>query len=167
MGRRFSLCLIVSVSLVASGLATALTAGSAGAATGRTPGSAAGNPFCKNLGVKYLASAGAQSFCFGAQRNGAAPALRSAAPTVSTNVNAANLAEDVSPSGVRAYGQSETSVAATGQYVIVPGRDLMDTTDTYTCFAASSGKELSSSKNATSFVKLPLPWPAVIPNSAM
>ena len=113
----------MSVSLAASGLATALTAASAGAAAGRTTGSAAGNPFCKNLGVKYLASAGAQSFCFGVQRNGAAPALRSAAPTVSTNVNAANLAEDVSPSGVRAYGQSETSVAATGQYVVEAWND--------------------------------------------
>ena len=108
--------MIVSVLLVASGLATALTA-SAGAATGRTPGSVAGNPFCKNLGVKYQASAGAQSFCFGTQRNGAAPALRQAASAASTNVNAASLAEDVSPSGVRAYGQSETSIAATGQYV--------------------------------------------------
>jgi hypothetical protein len=115
--------LIVSASLVASGLATALTAVGADAATGRTPGSAVGNPFCKNLGVKYQASAGAQSFCFGVQRNGPAPALRSAAPTVSTNVNAANLAEDVSPSGVRAYGQSETSVAATGQYVVEAWND--------------------------------------------
>jgi hypothetical protein len=123
VGRRFSLCLIVSVLLVASGLATALTTASAGAATGRTPGSAAGNPFCKNLGVKYQASAGAQAFCFGIQRNGSAPVLRSAAPAVSTNVNAANLAEDVSPSGVRAYGQSETSIGAAGQYVVEAWND--------------------------------------------
>ena len=125
MGRRLSLCLVVSVSLLASGLATTLTTASAGAATGRTPGSAAGNPFCKNLGVKYQASAGAQSFCFGVQRSrsGAARALRPAVPAVSTNVNAANLAEDVSPSGVRAYGQSETSVAATGQYVVEAWND--------------------------------------------
>jgi hypothetical protein len=115
--------LIVSVSLVASGLATAVTAASAGAATGPTTGSAAGNPFCKNLGVKYQASAGAEAFCFGAQPNGPAPALRSAAPAVSTNVNAASLAEDVSPSGTRAYGQSETSIAATGQYVVEAWND--------------------------------------------
>ena len=116
MGRRFSLCLVVSVSLLASGLATTLTTASAGAATGRTPGSAAGNPFCQNLGVRYQASAGAQAFCFGAQRSrsGAARSLQPTAPAVSTNVNAASLAEDVSPSRVRAYGQSETSVAATG-----------------------------------------------------
>jgi hypothetical protein len=125
MGRRFSLCLVVSVSLLASGLATTLPTASAGAAAGRTPGSAAGNPFCKNLGVKYQASAGAQAFCFGAQRSrsGAARALGPATPAVSTNVNAANLAEDVSPSGVRAYGQSETSVAAIGQYVVEAWND--------------------------------------------
>ncbi len=123
MGRRFSLCLIVLASLVASGLVTALTAAGAGAATGRTTGSAAGNPFCKHLGVKYQASAGAQSFCFGVQRNGPAAALQPNAATVSTNVNAADLAEDVSPSGVRAYGQSETSVAATGQYVVEAWND--------------------------------------------
>jgi len=31
-----------------------------------------------------------------------------------SNVNAADPAEDVSPSGVRGYGQSETSIAAIG-----------------------------------------------------
>ena len=125
MGRRFSLCLVVSVSLLASGLATTLTTASAGAATGRTPGSAAGNPFCQNLGVRYQASAGAQAFCFGAQRSrsGAARSLQPTAPAVSTNVNAASLAEDVSPSRVRAYGQSETSVAATGPYVVEAWND--------------------------------------------
>jgi hypothetical protein len=106
-----------------SGLATALTGASASAAAGRTTGSAAGNPFCQNLGVKYQASAGAQSFCFGVQRNGAAAALRPAATPVSGNVNAASLAEDVSPSGVRAYGQSETSLAATGPYVVEAWND--------------------------------------------
>ena len=123
LGRRFSLCLIVSVSLMASGLVAALTAANAAAATGPTTGSAAGNPFCKNLGVKYQASAGAQAFCFGVQRNGPAPAALPAAALVSANVNAANLAEDVSPSGVRAYGQSETSVAATGPYVVEAWND--------------------------------------------
>jgi hypothetical protein len=123
VGRRFSLSLIVSASLVVPGLATALPAASAGTATGRTTGSAAGNPFCKNLGVKYQASAGAQSFCFGVQRNKAAAARRPAATAVPANVNAANLAEDVSSSGVRAYGQSETSVAATGQYVVEAWND--------------------------------------------
>jgi hypothetical protein len=112
----------VSAALVASGLTTALAANDASAAAGRTPGITAGNPFCQNLGVKYQASSAAQSFCFGIQRNGAA-AKQPAAAAVSTNVNAANLAEDVSSSGVRAYGQSETSVAATGQYVVEAWND--------------------------------------------
>ena len=122
MGRRFSISLMVSASLLVSGMTTALTTASAGAATGRVTGSAAGNPFCQNLGVEYQASAGAQGFCFGTQRNGATT-LRPAATRVSSNVNAANLAEDVTPSGVRAYGQSETSVAATGQYVVEAWND--------------------------------------------
>src|SRR6516162_8482844 len=142
MGRRFSLCLVVSVSLLASGLATTLTTASAGAATGRTPGGAAGNPFCKNLGVKYQASAGAQAFCFGVQRNGPAATPRPAASASSTNVNAASLAEDVSPSGTRAYGQSETSVAATGQYVVEAWNDA--TAFFSPCPSPSSKEELTS-----------------------
>jgi hypothetical protein len=128
---------IVSAALVASGVTTALTTAGASAAAGRTPGNTAGNPFCKNLGVKYQASAGAQAFCFGIQRNGAA-AKRPAAAAVSTNVNAANLAEDVSPSGVRAYGQSETSVAATGQYVVEAWNDA---TAFFSSCPSPSGKE--------------------------
>jgi hypothetical protein len=89
------------------------------AASTRTTGLAAGNPFCKKLGKRYWASAGAHMFCFGRQPNGPAPqhapAGRSAG--TSSNVDAANFAEDVSPAGVRAYGQSETSIAASGPYV--------------------------------------------------
>src|SRR5690348_8987321 len=92
---------------------------SAHAASTRTTGLAAGNPFCKGLGKHYLASSGAYMFCFGPQPNGPAaghaPAGRSAgAPR---NVDAASFAEDVSPAGVRADGQSETSVAASGPFV--------------------------------------------------
>jgi hypothetical protein len=94
---------------------------SAHAARGRTTGLAAGNPFCKKLCKRYLASAGAQMFCFGRQPNG--PILRpghaSAARSARTsrNVDAASFAEDVSPAGVRAYGQAETSIAASGRFV--------------------------------------------------
>ena len=34
------------------------------------------------------------------------------------NVNAASLAEDLSPGGVRAFGQSEVSIASSGAYVV-------------------------------------------------
>lgn len=122
MGRKFSLFAVpVTLLIVVAAMLTVSTK-PARAAGGPTTGIAAGNPFCKNLGVKYQASAGAQSFCFGVQRTGAA-ALRPAASALSTNVNAASLAEDVSSSGVRAYGQSETSLAATGQYVVEAWND--------------------------------------------
>lgn len=90
-----------------------------------TTGQAAGNPFCKELGTKYRASAGAQMFCFGPQTNGAAAPRPSLSPLTPApgNVNAANPNEDVSPSGVRAYGQSETSVAAAGPYVVEAWND--------------------------------------------
>jgi hypothetical protein len=122
VGRKLSMyAVVLAVFAVVAAMLTA-TSGAARAASGPVTGSAAGNPFCKNLGVKYQASAGAQSFCFGVQRNGTA-AVRPAAAPLSTNVNAANLAEDVSQSGVRAYGQSETSLAATGQYVVEAWND--------------------------------------------
>jgi hypothetical protein len=38
-------------------------------------------------------------------------------------VNAANTAEDIAPSGVRAFGQSETSIAAAGSYVVEAWND--------------------------------------------
>jgi hypothetical protein len=108
--------------MLAGGLAS--TATRAATIHGRITGSAAGNPFCKNLGVKYQASAGAQAFCFGLRRSGPGPAARRFAATpVSANVNAANLAEDVSPNGTRAYGQSETSIAASGPYVVEAWND--------------------------------------------
>src|SRR5690349_21204851 len=71
---------------------------SAHAASTRTTGLAAGNPFCKRLGKRYWASAGAHMFCFGPQPNGPArehaPVGQSAG--ASSNVNAASFAEDVS-----------------------------------------------------------------------
>jgi hypothetical protein len=138
VGRKFSLFVIVSLAFAM--VAAALTAGATGAAAAatRATGSAAGNPFCKNLGVKYQASAGAQAFCFGIQRNGPAAVRVPAAAAVSTNVNAANLAEDVSSAGVRAYGQSETSVAATGSYVVEAWND---STSFFSACPSPSAKE--------------------------
>jgi hypothetical protein len=92
---------------------------SAHAASAPTTGLAAGNPFCKKLGKRYWASTGAQMFCFGPQPNGPAAGHAPASKTAGTpsNVDAASFAEDVSPAGVRADGQSETSIAASGPYV--------------------------------------------------
>jgi hypothetical protein len=87
------------------------------------------NPICSRLGRTIEASAGAQMFCFGPQLNGATGAGAALQPNASTaspfsaNVNAASLSEDVSPSGARAYGQSETSVASTSSYVLEAWND--------------------------------------------
>jgi len=84
------------------------------------------HPLCKALAAgKLHASSGAQMWCFGPQANGPnAPLdLRTfAKPLVtgftSNNVDAASLSEDITPSGGRAAGQSETSIAAAGPYVV-------------------------------------------------
>src|SRR5215469_2473248 len=84
----------------------------------RETGLAAGNPFCKHLGKRYWASAGAHAFCFGPQRRtGPQPGQAgvSEGPGAPRNVNAASFAEDVTPSGVQADGQSEVSIGASGR----------------------------------------------------
>jgi hypothetical protein len=96
------------------------------------------NPLCQKLGTQMQGSSGMQMYCFGPQHNGASPLAGLLAPNLSStpfgpqktpkggfipNVNAANLAEDVSPSGVRAFGQSETSIAAAGPYVVEAWND--------------------------------------------
>jgi hypothetical protein len=104
----------------------------AGAAACTTPGIGAQgrhpNPqFCQAVKDKKIgASQGAQMYCFGAQfpttqePDGAARAASTATPA---NVEASNLGEDVSPNGTRGYGQSETSVAANGPYVVEAWND--------------------------------------------
>jgi hypothetical protein len=104
-------------------VARAATSIGPGLGGGQT-GLAAGDPFCKRLGHLYQASSAAQMFCFGAQQVGrpqptAAPAVAGAP----RNVDAANFREDVSPAGVRGYGQSETSIAASGPYVVEAWND--------------------------------------------
>jgi hypothetical protein len=104
-------------------------------------GSPKGNPICQMIANKKLqASSGAQMFCFGPQQNGASPnaaTLRSPSlsnPSASTNsgggtfnfssnVDAADPAEDVTPSGVSVQGQSEVSIASAGPYVVEAWND--------------------------------------------
>jgi hypothetical protein len=92
-----------------------------------------GSPFCAkvyspdlNPGGRIFASQGVQTYCFGPQLQAGASARRqfsASAPLVSGNVDAANPAEDISPSGAVIYGQSETSVAAVNQYVVEAWND--------------------------------------------
>jgi len=70
-------------------------------------------------------------WCFGAQLNGAnavrvlpqATITVSGSTFTSSNHDAASLSEDISPSGVRADGQSEVSIAASGNYVVEAWND--------------------------------------------
>jgi hypothetical protein len=97
------------------------------------------NSLCQKLGTQIQGSAGMQMYCFGPQTSAAAPAAARLGPGLTSakaspqknggkggfipNVNAANTAEDISPSGVRAFGQSETSIAVAGSYVVEAWND--------------------------------------------
>ena len=111
---------LVAVSLVSMVLALGVTA----AAGAYSPP----HWFCSKVGHSIGVSSGAQMYCFGSQPStggavhGGTARLRAPARTLASatpvNVNTANLSEDVSSGGVRAYGQSETSVASVGPYVV-------------------------------------------------
>ena len=63
-------------------------------------------------------------FCFGPQSTSSAQRHAvSSGPSFGSNVDAANPQEDVTPSGVQVHGQSETSVAAAGPYVVEAWND--------------------------------------------
>src|SRR5712691_1153565 len=74
-------------------------------------------------------SQGGQMFCNGPQSNGPASPSRtstsssSSNPSFGSNVDAATLQEDVTPSGVQVHGQSEVSVASAGPYVVEAWND--------------------------------------------
>src|SRR5258708_6715098 len=154
MRQRSWLAVAVIVPLVASALAGAGAAAQASSAApgaragttgtgigGGTTGLAAGHLFCKRLGHHFQASAGAQMFCFGSQLKVGSNAQRAAGQAVSGapgNVSAASFAEDHSPALVHGYGQSETSIAAAGPYVVEAWND---STSFFTLCGARDSKE--------------------------
>lgn len=119
-----SIPVLVALALVTSFVSGIFVPGAAAYASGGHPTTK--SHFCANLGKTYQASVGAQMYCFGPQPNGAAVHKGSPSktkPSFGSNVNAANPAEDVSAAGVQAFGQSETSIAATGPYVVEAWND--------------------------------------------
>lgn len=138
---------LIGLAITSGGAAPAGAASaphSARAGSTRTTGLAAGNPFCKRLGQRYQASSGAHMFCFGPQKGTGAtrtPAAAGRAAGAPRNVDAASFAEDVSPAGVQADGQSETSIAASGPYVVEAWND--GTGFFSSCPAAMAKEELS------------------------
>src|SRR5437899_12806187 len=96
------------------------------------------NPICSKIDNQIQVSQGLRMYCFGRQPNGPGTGTSPSSPqsisgitsdsgsggtSFSPNVNAASLAEDVTPSGSRVYGQSETSIAASGRYVVEAWND--------------------------------------------
>jgi hypothetical protein len=87
------------------------------------------NPVCTKNGQSIELSQGGQMFCKGPQSNGPSSLSRtsttssSSNPSFGSNVDAASPQEDVTPSGVQIHGQSETSVASAGPYVVEAWND--------------------------------------------
>ena len=129
-----ALVIMITLSIPLAVLTIRLQAAHAAAAqthTLQTPSTSKGNPICSKLGKSLQASQGAQMFCFGPQSNGSSSAntvlnnssSASNNPSFGSNVDAANPQEDVTPSGVQIHGQSETSVATAGPYVVEAWND--------------------------------------------
>ena len=118
------LALVIAIVLPAAVLAAAPQPGKT-ARTATLSSKHTNNPFCGKLGKSVQASQAAQMFCNPpASPAGAATAVKPPTTTsYGTNVDAANPQEDITPSGVSIHGQSETSIAASGQYVVEAWND--------------------------------------------
>ncbi len=116
INRKSIISIFVALTLVTT-FAGGVLLRSASPAQAASPKAVSGkNPICSRIGQGVQASSGAQMYCFGVQSNGAThPATTS---SFGSNVNAANTKEDITPSGTRAYGQSEVSIAGIGSYVV-------------------------------------------------
>lgn len=116
---------VLSFPLIAIALALTFAAKPAHAANPK----AANHPLCTAIAQnKIQASVAAQSFCFGSQPNGPVHKLKSVPRLSGTaafkaSVDAASLSEDISPAGVRGFGQSEVSIASAGPYVVEAWND--------------------------------------------
>ena len=136
------------LTLTATALALGILASSRPAVSDTSP-----LPFCTRLGHTIQASAGAHLFCEaqtgtrpmarGQATSSAAPAplALGANPVFGNNADAANPAEDVNPAGAQMYGQSETSIAALGSFVVEAWNDA--TGFASQCPAPQSKEELT------------------------
>ena len=131
-----ALCAVIGLAVAAPAAAAGSLAAQYGTAshhrmaqaTAVKTGLAAGVPFCKKLAKGQIeASLAMNLYCFGPRRGHApgrpAVSLPVAPAAVPRNVDAASPAEDVSPAGVPAEGQEETSIAAAGPYVVEAWND--------------------------------------------
>jgi hypothetical protein len=99
------------------------------AAAAQATSKSTNHPVCAANSKSIELSQGGQMFCKGPQSNGPTSPSRtstnssSSNPSFGSNVDAASPQEDVTPSGVQVHGQSETSVAASGPYVVEAWND--------------------------------------------
>jgi hypothetical protein len=136
--------------LAAGALPVSFLAGSTAAISASASGS-----FCARLGHTIQASSGAHIFCDAqtgtrplARSGTAGPAPASASlpsaganPVFGNNADAANPTEDVTPASAQLYGQSETSIAANGSFVVEGWNDA--TGFATICPAPQSKEELT------------------------
>jgi hypothetical protein len=115
------LCIVVALTLVAAFAGSAVIRGHSAKASGG--GFTTKSQACGQVEKTIWVTSGAMMYCFGPQPNGPANGGQHANTNFAPNVNAANPAEDVSPNGTRAYGQSEVSTAAFGPYVVEQWND--------------------------------------------
>jgi hypothetical protein len=126
INRTSIISVLVALTLVAAFASGVFLSGQAARASGgggARYGAGNNNPLCGRLGKSLQASQGANEFCFGPQVSTGLQHAVTKSASFGSNVNAANPSEDIVPSGVRAYGQSETSIAASGQYVVEAWND--------------------------------------------
>ena len=94
-------------------------------AAGQTLASTSNNhPLCSKIGKSIWASSAVRMWCTPPQPGSSSNIKTLSTRSFGSNVNAADPAEDISPSGVRGYGQSETSIAAVGPYVVEAWNDV-------------------------------------------
>ena len=94
-------------------------------AAGQTLASSANtHPLCSKIGTSIWASTAVRMWCNPPRPTSSSNVKISTTRSLGSNISAADPAEDVSPSGVRGYGQSETSIAAIGPYVVESWNDV-------------------------------------------
>jgi len=130
LNRKSIACVLVAFALVGAFLGSVAFRGATHAAASPPPpnfpksGPGLG-AFCSSLGKTIQASSAAHLACtspgsvqsFNKNKKGTSN------NKFGSNVNAANPQEDMTPSGVQVYGQSEVSIASEGQYVVEAWND--------------------------------------------
>src|SRR2546421_4869000 len=123
INRKSIISLIVALTLVAAFAGSFLLRNATTPTRAASPRTgASNNAFCSRIDHGIEASAGARTYCFGPQTSSSS-AKTVSGNTSSTNGDAANPKEDITPNGTRAYGQSETSIAGNATYAVEAWND--------------------------------------------